>query len=249
MNSRNASLRLPVALTFSVALILAAAGCIVTNEKTAETRTESQSVPLGSAKSVQVSIKMGAGQLKVGGGASDLMNADFTYNVPRWKPEVHYDAGGGQGHLTVEQPNAGGHLGNTRYEWDLRLNNSVPMEMEVDVGAGQANLNLAGLALTKLSLNLGAGEANIDLDGPWKHDLTASVQGGVGKATLHLPRDAGVRVTAEGGLGAINADGFTKNGKVYTNDAYGKSHVNLNIDVQGGVGEIDLVLGGGSGAV
>jgi hypothetical protein len=250
MNTRNRRLALTAALAFAAVLILSAAGCILSSgPRVGETHTISQSVPLGPAASVAVDVKMGAGELKVAGGATGLMDGEFTYNVDAWKPGVHYEANGDQGHLTIEQPESHGHRGNTRYEWNLRLNNHVPMEMNVNLGAGKAQLNLVGLNLSRFEMNLGAGETDVDLDGPWKHDLTASVQGGVGKATLHLPRDVGVQVTAQGGLGAINANGLTKNGDVYTNDAYGKAHVNLTINVQGGVGEIDLVLGGGGGTV
>jgi len=47
-----------------------------------------------------------------------------------------------------------------------------------------------------------------------------------------------------GGLGAINASDFQKQGDAYVNDVYGKSPVTLQIEVEGGVGEIDLELGG-----
>jgi len=105
-------------------------------------------------------------------------------------------------------------------------------------------LTLAGLALGRLELNMGAGETTVDLTGNWKKDLSAQIHGGVGKATIRLPRDVGVHVIAHGGLGAINASGFQKQGDAYVNDQYGKSPVTLRIEVEGGVGEIDLALGG-----
>lgn len=228
-------------------LMLCSTGCNVSiGPPVGETRTISRSVPLGQQKSVAVDIKMGAGTLTVGDGTNDLMNSDFTYNVDAWKPEVHYDTSGDQGHLTIEQP-SGPHnyRGRTRYDWDVRLNNRVPMQMTVNLGAGKAKLNLAALNLSYLRVNMGAGETDIDLDGSWKHDLTASVHGGVGKATLYLPRDVGVRVTVQGGLGTVHASGFSRKDGAYINDLYGKSRVNLNVDVQGGVGEVNLVLGGG----
>ena len=251
ISMRDRRLMPPAVLVSYVLLMLGTAGCTVSNGPTVgETHTISKSVPLGKQKSVAVDIKMGAGKLTVESGTSDLMNADFTYNVDAWKPEVRYDANGDQGHLTIQQP-SGSHnyRGSTRYDWNVRLNDRVPMEMNVNMGAGKANLNLAGLNLSRFKVNMGAGEADIDLNGRWTHDLEASVQGGVGKATLHLPRDVGVRVTVEGGLGTIHASDFSRNGDVYTNSAYGKSRVNLNINVQGGMGEVDLVLGGGRGII
>jgi len=251
-HGRKPALWLPAAvLVACVVLMLGAAGCAVPNgSPVGETHTTSQTVPLGPQKSVAVDMKMGAGKLRVGGGTSDLMSADFTYNVDSWKPEVRYDAAGDQGHLTIQQP-SGSHnfRGRTRYDWDVRLNSQVPMEMNVEMGAGKATLILAGLNLNQLEVHMGAGEADIDLNGPWTHDVDVSVEGGVGKATLHLPRDVGVRATVEGGLGTIHAGDFSKNGNVYTNSAYGKSRVNLNINVEGGMGEVDLVLGGGQGTI
>jgi hypothetical protein len=210
---------------------------------TSAVRTESRSVALGAAKRVKVSLEMKAGELKITGGAQPLLDADFTYNVPRWKPEVKYEVNGDVGNLELKQPESGGALGNTRYEWDLRLNNKVPMQITADMGAGRATLMLGGLSLSKLELNMGAGETTVDLTGNWKNDFSGQINGGVGRATLRLPRDVGVRVVAEGGLGAINAHGLHKQGDAYVNDEYGKSPVTLNLEVAGGVGEINLELG------
>jgi N-terminal domain of toast_rack, DUF2154 len=231
-----------------VGLILGATACNISNgPPVGETRTTSKTVPLGPEKSVDVQIKMGAGELRVANGASGLMNADFTYNVDAWKPEVRYEASHDRGMLTIEQP-SGSHnySGTKRYHWDIRLNNHVPMDMSVNMGAGKALLNLAGLNLNNFGVNMGAGEADIDLDGVWQHDLAASIHGGVGKLTLHLPSDVGVRATVQGGLGTIHANGFAKEGDDYTNSAYGNSKVNLNINIEGGIGEVNLMLGGGT---
>ena len=151
--------RLKLVLGVALALMFSTLACVLRNdEPVGETRTESKTVQLGAAKAVRVSLKMGAGELKVAGGASDLLNADFTYNVPRWKPEVQYDVTSDAGQLTVQQPpESGGHGGRTRYEWDLRFSNQVPLEMTIEQGAGSARLDLVGLDLGKLKANIGAG--------------------------------------------------------------------------------------------
>jgi hypothetical protein len=78
----------------------------------------------------------------------------------------------------------------------------------------------------------------VDLTSDYGQDLKASIEGGVGEATVMLP--SGVRVRAEGGLGKINAEGLQREGDSYVNDAYGDSDVTLAVDVQGGVGQINL---------
>jgi hypothetical protein len=55
-----------------------------------------------------------------------------------------------------------------------------------------------------------------------------------------LPSEVGVRVRAESGLGKINAEGLQREGESYVNDTDGDSDVSLDVDIQGGAGEINL---------
>jgi hypothetical protein len=55
-----------------------------------------------------------------------------------------------------------------------------------------------------------------------------------------LPSEVGARVSAEGGLGKINAEGLRREDNSYVNDVYGDSEITLDVDIQGGVGEITL---------
>jgi hypothetical protein len=129
---------------------------------------------------------------------------------------------------------------NFRNEWDLHLNNEVPMDLSVDMGAGASELHLAGLSLTGLNLTLGAGGSTIDLGGDWARDLDVTIDAGAGDITVQLPRDVGARVQVDAGAGTIEAPDLTKAGNVYTNAAFGTSDVTLQIDLQAGIGSINL---------
>jgi hypothetical protein len=203
--------------------------------------TETQAVQLGNAGAVNANITMGAGNLTLRGGASDLMNATFTYNVPAWKPIIDYSVAvnGGTGSLSVRQPSVN-NTGSSRYEWDLRLNNNVPTDLQVHMGAGQSMLNLAGMNLTGLEMSTGAGQATVDLTSIHKSSFNGTITGGAGQVTLIVPSDLGVRVNVRGGLAPVSASGFTKDGNTYTNSAYGTSDAKVNVDVTAGVGQIVL---------
>ena len=205
---------------------------------------DSQSVDLKNAQSTRAQLKMGAGELNITGGADQLMEGDFSFNVSDWKPKVNYDVSGDTGELTVEQGSGEGvNLGgDARNEWDISLNDEVPTDLVVQMGAGESDLDLDSLTLTGLDLQMGAGKTTVDLTGDYAQSFDTSIQGGVGEATVLLPSEVGVRAKAEGGLGTINAQGLQKVGSSYVNDAYGESDVNLSVDVQGGVGEINLEI-------
>lgn len=206
-----------------------------------ELRTESQSVKLGDAKSVSVDVEFGAGVLDLAGGGKNLLDADFTYNVAKLKPEVEYK----DGTLVVRQPDISGFpnlvdLPDFRNQWELRLYDGVPIDLSVDIGAGASDLHLAGLSLTKLNVTLGAGTYTVDLTGDWARNLDVTIDAGAALLTVRLPKDVGARVKVASGPHTIETSGLTKDGEFYTNAAYDTAGVTMQIDLEAGIGTINL---------
>jgi hypothetical protein len=232
-------MKIPTLMKLLAASLLVAG--IASCERVTETQTETKSIKLGGAESVEVSIQMGAGELNLQGGAADLMEGTFRYNVERWAPEVDYSVSGKVGRLTVRQRRRHGlHFGSTRNTWDIRLDNRVPLDMAVHLGAGESDLDLRDFALKRLQVDMGVGELALDLSGEPKDNLDVKIDGGIGHGTIYLPESTGVRADIEGGIGSINAHGFSKDGHIYTNDAYGKTPVSINLRIEAGIGSIDL---------
>jgi hypothetical protein len=213
-----------------------------TKQQVGKMQHVSKSVDPKNAQSARAQLKMGAGELNLTGGADQLMEGEFSYNVSDWKPEVSYDVSGEKGELVVKQGAAsGGDLsGGARNEWDISMNDEVPTDLVVKLGAGESDLDLDSLTLTGVDLQMGAGKTTVDLTGDYAKGFDASIEGGVGEATVLLPSGVGVKAKAEGGIGGINAKGLKKVGDSYVNDAYGESDTNVSVNVKGGVGEINL---------
>jgi hypothetical protein len=236
--------RLVLLLVAAVALFVGACGTQPggTQQQVGKMQRESKSVDLKNAQSARAQLKLGAGELHLAGGADQLMEGEFSYNVSEWKPKVSYDVSGEKGELVVKQGSGEDvRLGaDARNEWDISLNDEVPTDLVVQMGAGESDLDLDSLTLRGVDLQLGAGKTTVDLTGDYAKSFDASIQGGVGEATVLLPSEVGVKAKAEGGLGKINAEGLKRVGDSYVNDAYGESDVNLSVDVQGGIGQINL---------
>ena len=211
-------------------------------QRVGELQRQSQSVDVQQARSVRTDLEIGAGELNLAGDAYLLMEAYFAYNVADREPKVNYDVSGDTGELSVQQGQGDGPTitGDAHNELDVRLNDEVPTAVSVQMGAGESDLDLDSLTLTRSDLEMGAGRTTIDLTGAYDSDLVASIQGGVGRATVLLPSEVGVRVEAQGGLGQIHAEGLQKEGEAYINDACGDSEVTLDVNIQGGVGQINL---------
>ncbi len=223
------------------ALALGSAGCIVVNDSPATTERTSQTVDLKGAKSVQANIEMGAGELKMRGGAATLLDADFQYTRSNRRPEISYQVNGTRGTLAVREPSHG-HVGShNKNVWDLRLNEDVPMDIGVKMGAGEGRLDLGTVALHSLDVEMGAGELKLDLTGHPRSNVDVRVRGGVGEATVKLPRRARLEVEAHGGLGEITAHGLTKRGNLWVNEPEGEADATMHVSVSGGIGGINLI--------
>ena len=227
------------ALLAAAALLLCA--CEFDTEPTGPTQHETQAVDLDKSEMVRVEINMGAGRLDVDGGASKLLNADFDYNVPSWKPVVQYTASSFRGTLRIEQPGHSHGGSHVDYRWNLKLNDTVPLDIAAELGAGQAEMNLGSLDLRSVRINMGVGQVKLDLRGKPSRDYTVEINGGVGQATVLLPREAGIIASASGGIGNISVRGLEKRGAEYINPAHENAPVTIHLTVHGGVGEIRLV--------
>ena len=200
-----------------------------------------QTIDLQEAKSVRAKVSMPSGELTIAGGSKRALDADFNFSGNFDPPRVDYHVAGGVGQIDISQESHPMHFGNSRNDWNLHFSEALPLELRVEMGAGQGNLNFRGIPLTRLDLELGAGEANVDLTGDRKADLTADIEGGVGQANIRLPRNIGVIAEASGGIGSIRTPGLKKEGSSYINEVYGKTPATIRLRVTGGIGEIDLI--------
>jgi len=225
---------------FLAALLIAlATACVRVGEMVEETHA----VQKGSAELAEVKLKMAAGVIKIQGGTEELLEADFRYNVSHWKPELDYHDFGNRRIISIRQNKSSGiPLGNARNIWNIRLNKDIPVALEINFGAGECKCDLRGLNLRSLDIDIGAGEVSIDLTGEHKRSLDVEISSGVGSATIYLPENTGVRVKVDKGIGSVSAPGFKKEGHIYTNDAFGKTEASIAVEVDAGIGGINLKL-------
>jgi hypothetical protein len=215
-------------------------GCVV-ESASGPVRHETRTFERDTAETARVDLQMGAGELRVDGGASPLLQADFNYNVPAWKPEIRYHSFAGRADLSIRQPAGGAHIGNSKYDWDLRLNNDIPTDFLLHFGAGEAHLDLGSLSLRSVEVEMGVGEIHLDLRGMPKQDYNVRIRGGIGEATVNLPANAGIYAKAEGGLGEIKVQGLRQENGRWLNEWYDSDRPQIRVDVSGGIGQINLI--------
>ena len=170
-----------------------------------------------------------------------------------------YAVKGKRGELEISQPSLES-AKNGRNDWDVKLSDRIPIDLNVTSGPGNATLSLSTLRLKTLTVAAGPGNVSIDagspslkivkitagpgnlsinLSAPWKHNVSAIIDGGVGNTTVSAPALIGVRVAVHG-LGHVNAPGFTRQGDAYINSEYGRSKFAVRIVLKSGIGNVNL---------
>lgn len=122
--------------------------------------------------------------------------------------------------------------------WNLSLTPVIPIDLRVNTGVGESDLDLSGLQLTRLEVNSGVGRAQIRLPGQGQFD--AHIDGGVGEIQVTIPEEMALRFVAKAGLGRVNLPrGLVSVGEnSYESEGYAGAQNRVNLEINGGIGQI-----------
>lgn len=232
--------RVYLAGVLGLSLIVAVTGCGVFTNGSEE--NGKITIEKDKAKELQLELNLGAGELNVEKGANEWVEGSINYNEDKLKPEVSYKLKGDKGMAVIEQENIGLldniKLGEHKNEWNLTLSDEIPLDLVVNSGASDTNLDLKGLNLNELDVNAGVGDITIDLSGKWENSFDAALALGVGQSTIILPEDVGVKIESSKGIGTADFIGFISKGNgVYVNEVYENADVIITLTTDLGVGE------------
>lgn len=246
-----------------VAIAFLCASASLTHAQLSSVKSLEQSISKGKAKKVKALIKVAGGELQIKGETENLADVSFDYDEDEWNPTVAYTEDNNVGKLTIKANIEGN---DQKVDHDnfcrVKMNKSLDYSLGIRMGAGVANLdfegyhiekallqlgvgsfdiNLANTSVPLLKIEAGIGEATINLSGKWKNSLQAKVTAGIGEIKFIVPEQTGVKFVVRGFLGEVDAHGFSKDGREYTNNAWGKTNHQLVFEVAGAIGSIEIV--------
>jgi hypothetical protein len=186
-------------------LAMVSMAALLPAEATAQLRTVSMSRQLEDEDEVRVHVQYGAGEFSVRSmDAGLLYRMSLEYDEDRYEPVAEYEDHTLQ--VGIESIRNGlGRRNRDGGRLDLELARGVPMDLDLEFGAVQADVDLGGLALTGLELSTGASESTIDVSEP----STASMEVArfeVGAAEFDARRLGNLnaaRIEVDAGVGSI----------------------------------------------
>lgn len=212
---------------------------------TAFRTSSTTSVPLEGATLGDVSLTLGAGKLRVQGGAPDnaLMDAKVFTKAPEWEPDLVQNINGSVKSVVMTEK---GHTGKEWFavdspnSWSVSLTGQVPIRLDVNVGAGDCTLDLGALTVESLAVHTGAGDTTIILGRNPGVQSDAEINVGIGDLTLRVPRDSNTRIQVELGIGDISNNGLVQDGDIYVTEGFNPAVAVNEITLNQGVGSINL---------
>lgn len=169
-----------------------------------ESISEPASIDLQGATEAKVTINHGAGEFRMRSGASEneLMSGTFVGGLD-YKTEKQ----GGQ--LQVKMRPANDLVfpffsGWEQLDWDFSLNPSIPITLDLNMGANKSVIDLKDLNVTALKFKSGASDTTITL--PAKGRLTVDCEVGAASLVLIVPEGVAIRTHATIGAGDFSVD-------------------------------------------
>ncbi|MBN1119977.1 MAG: hypothetical protein JXJ17_02775 [Anaerolineae bacterium] len=204
----------------------------------ASEKAEYISVPLEGAERAHVHIEHGIGMATLSGvvEGGDLMSGSFGAGL-NYSTRLR----DGVQHLRMKMADPGFPWWHQSFNWDFRLNGSIPMTIRLQGGAGMLNFNMHDLRVTELRYDAGVGTASVTL--PAHAGLTtATVKAGVGTLTLIIPQGVAARIRVQPGLGSISVprERFNREGDTYRSPDYDTAENKIDLRIDGGVGAVTV---------
>jgi hypothetical protein len=225
----------------AVSLLVMTSGCGLIANGSGKEGTSNISIEKDKAKKLELELNIGVGELAIEKGTGEWVEGTIDYSK-NMKPDVSYKLKGDKGMGVIEQGNGkldNIRIGEVKNKWEFNLNDEIPIDLTVNSGASETNLDLKGLLLSGLDVHAGVGDVSIDLGGAWAEGFNVSLEMGVGKTTIILPNEVGVKIESTKGLGTAEfGDLISKGDGVYVNEVYEDADVIINIKTDLGVGEV-----------
>ncbi len=207
-------------------------------------RGEEFSQVLGQATAAEITLKPAVGEVQVAAlpaNSANLIEGRLRTSGSETARQAHAVSQGKatfslrtEGMRAIYTPGPG-----NQPDWDLRLNSSIPLELEAGLGAGELTLDLTGLQISRLDVELGVGQARVIL--PAGGDFNGEISGAIGEIVLVIPEGAQVRIETNAGLATVEApDSFARQGDVYTTQGYDSAEDRIELKVSQAIGKITL---------
>lgn len=193
----------------------------------------------------KVIVEFKAGELEIASDTLNLVNANLDY----WKRKPECDYSFSDLDSTARIRIKAGRRewsdwvwkGWRKYEWNVRLNPTVPLELELSSKAGEADLNLVDLKIDDLSLNLKASDLRVKFGK--KESIKCRVDSDASHIRIMIPEESGIRIDSEANLTSTEFSGeisIFHEDETYQSENYESAFYKIDLFLEGSISTLEV---------
>lgn len=124
---------------------------------------------------------------------------------------------------------------NMQSDWNVQLNRTLPMSLNIDAGASDINADVSNVKLKQMNFKAGASSLSLKL-GSIENNTEVNIDAGASSVIVKIPAKVGVRLKIEGGLSSKQLADLTETSKgIYQSANASSSSKLINITAKVGV--------------
>jgi len=201
---------------------------------------EQISIPLEGASMASIKLDHGAGRLTLRSGAeaNEILNGRFGGGL-QYKTQIN----GNQMEVKLRMPSqAWSWWTGESLDWEVYLNNSIPLNLKFDSGASSSTIDLSDLKVTDLDIDTGASKTELTL--PRNAGNThVDIDTGASSLKVIIPPQVAARISVKTGIASVNINSrFPQlGGGLYQSPDYATTSNRVDMTIDSGVGSIEVV--------
>ena len=204
---------------------------------------EEISQALGEATQARVVIEPGVGSLHINALPESANLVEGTIHTGRGRSvERHFSVAGRIATFTLKADGTtfGPFMGwGDQWNWSLGLAPEVPLELEVNLAVGSADIDLTGLAVDDLVMSMGIGRSVVTL--PEEGRFYARLDGAIGEMVVVIPAGMAARIRVDTGLTVTDLpDSYRQRDDVYTSPGYSGADDRVDLEIGQAIGKVTI---------
>lgn len=188
--------------------------------------------------SVYLKINFAAGELNLTGSNKKefkIESSDFDFDetiTPGNPDRVELKISSIEGHIING-------LSSDR-DMNLILPQYLDWFLDINIGAADANLNFVNLKIPSIKIDCGATDLTLKL-GDKKKIQEVDINCGASDINVKIPKQSGCRIVSNTFLSDENFPGFSENNGVWISDNYSTAQNKIEINIDGGVSDFNVI--------
>lgn len=191
------------------------------------------------ADSAKIIIDSGAVDLKLRSTSDDLIHGSLSSRF--LQPKLTTKTSNDQTIVTLDTASSFHNWPHGKNKLDVFITDEVPVNLQLNVGASQLNLDTSNIMVKEMTISCGASNIDLKIGKTIQDNAAIKISSGASNISISLPREIGVKISNDSALSNLDTKDFTKVDKgTYESNDYQNKDKKITIHNSSGASSINI---------